>query len=116
MDTSNTETMNNGAANGNWDRKVEQAKTGAHSTIDRLSENARPAVDKLSASAHQAVDRLSDMACQAAASFSGKVGNPKDMQEQLLADAREQVREKPVAALAIAVAAGFILSRLFSSR
>jgi ElaB/YqjD/DUF883 family membrane-anchored ribosome-binding protein len=104
------------STNGSWDRKVEQAKSGAHTTIDRLSEGARPAVDKLSAAAHQAVDRLSDVASQASSAFSGKMSDAKGTQQQLLDDTRAYVREKPGTAIVIAVAAGFLLRSLLRSR
>jgi ElaB/YqjD/DUF883 family membrane-anchored ribosome-binding protein len=108
----------NGASgtNGSWDRNVEQAKSTAHSTIDRLSENAQPTVEKLTATAHQAVDKLCDVASQATSAFSGKMSNAKGTQQQLLDDTRSYVREKPGTAIAIALAAGFVLRSLFRSR
>ncbi len=105
-----------GATGGSWDRKVEQAKSGAHSTIDRLSESAGPAVDKLSAAAHQAIDKLCDVAGQASSALSGKMSDAQGTQQQLLEDTRSYVREKPGTAIAIAVAAGFLLRSLFRSR
>jgi ElaB/YqjD/DUF883 family membrane-anchored ribosome-binding protein len=120
METQNTAPIgSNGSdasSNGSWDRKVEQAKSGAHSTIDRLSESAGPAVDKLSAAAHQAVDKLCDVAGQASSALSGKMSNAQGTQQQLLEDTRSYVREKPGTAIAIAVAAGFLLRSLFRSR
>ncbi|MDQ9171460.1 hypothetical protein Q8A64_13685 [Oxalobacteraceae bacterium R-40] len=106
----------NGSNSASWDRTVEQAKSGAHTTIDRLSESARPAVDKFSATAHQTVDKLSDVASQASATFSEKFSQAKGSQQQLLDDTRAYVREKPGTAIAIAVAAGFILRSIFRSR
>lgn len=102
--------------NGSWDRNVEQAKSTAHSTIDRLSENAQPTVEKLAATAHQAVDKLCDAASQASTVFSGKMSSAKGTQQQLLDDTRSYVREKPGTAIAIAVAAGFLLRSLLRSR
>ncbi len=106
----------NGSQNGSWDRTVEQAKSSVHTTIDRLSESARPAVDKISASAHQAVDKLSDVASQASAALSGKMSSAQGTQQQLLDDTMAYVREKPGTAIAIAVAAGFLLHSIFRSR
>lgn len=40
----------------------------------------------------------------------------KNAQEQAMAQARSYVRDNPVTALGIAVAAGFLLSRLLHSR
>jgi ElaB/YqjD/DUF883 family membrane-anchored ribosome-binding protein len=108
-------TGSNGSA-GNWDSTVDQAKTGAHTTIDKVSESARPAVDKAVSTAHETVDRLSDSASQAATALSDKMSQVMEMQEQLLQDARVRVRDRPVTALAIAAAAGFLLSSLLRSR
>jgi ElaB/YqjD/DUF883 family membrane-anchored ribosome-binding protein len=38
------------------------------------------------------------------------------LQSQLISDARDRVREKPVQSLAIALAAGFLLRHLLRSR
>jgi ElaB/YqjD/DUF883 family membrane-anchored ribosome-binding protein len=48
--------------------------------------------------------------------LSEKIGPIQNLQEQLIEDVRVHVREKPVAALAIAIAAGFLLSQLLRSR
>ncbi|HEV7618937.1 MAG TPA: hypothetical protein VGO51_12645 [Burkholderiaceae bacterium] len=103
-------------SNGAWDRTVDQASTTVHKTIDKLADAARPAVDRLSSGAHQAVDRISGAATQAAMTLSEKIGPIQNLQEQLIEDVRVHVREKPVAALAIAIAAGFLLSQLLRSR
>lgn len=101
---------------GNWDSTVEQAKSGVHSTIDKVSETARPAVDKAAEAAHDTVERLSDTATQAANMLSDKMSQLMEVQEQLLQDARVRVRDRPVTALAIAAAAGFLLASLLRSR
>jgi ElaB/YqjD/DUF883 family membrane-anchored ribosome-binding protein len=116
MDSPKTLPTGTNGSNGTWDRTVDQASTTAHKTIDKLSDAARPAVDRLSSSAHQAIDRISGAATQAAMTLSEKIGPVKDLQEQLIEEARVRVREKPVAALAIAVAAGFLLCQLLRSR
>jgi ElaB/YqjD/DUF883 family membrane-anchored ribosome-binding protein len=108
-------TGSNGSA-GSWDNTVDQAKSGAHGTIDKVAESARPAVDKVSSTAHETVDRLSDSASQAADMLSDKMSQLMDMQQELLEDARVRVRDRPVTALAIAVAAGFVLASLLRSR
>jgi ElaB/YqjD/DUF883 family membrane-anchored ribosome-binding protein len=69
-------------------------------------------VEKLSSTAHVAVDKMSTAASQAASVMTEKAGQMKDLQDQVIADTRVRVREKPMTALAIAAGAGFILSRL----
>jgi ElaB/YqjD/DUF883 family membrane-anchored ribosome-binding protein len=120
MDTSKNFPSNTGSANGGtsstWDRTVDQASADAHKTIDKVSDVARPGVDRLASGAHQTVDKLSDAVTQAAAVLSEKASQLKDLQTQLLSDARVRVREKPVTTIAIAVAAGFLLRHLLRSR
>jgi len=108
-------TGSNGSA-GNWDNTVEQAKSGAHSTIDKVAESARPGVDKMASAAHDTVERMSDSAAQAATMMQDRMNQLMDMQQQLLEDMRVQVRDRPVTALAVAVAAGFVLASLLRSR
>lgn len=105
-----------GSASGTWDTNVEQAQSAAHDTIDKVSQQARPAVDRLSEKAHQTVDRLSGAASQAASTLSEKASHYREVQDHLVTGARDQIRERPVAALAIALAAGFVLRHLLSSR
>ena len=77
-----------------------------------LSEGATATVDKVASGAHQAVDRIAAAANSAASQFGVKGEELLAAKEKLLDSARDYVREKPVTALAIALAAGFILSRL----
>ncbi|HEX5125781.1 MAG TPA: hypothetical protein VFW00_03495 [Rhodocyclaceae bacterium] len=93
----------------------DQASTGAHKAIDKVSGAARPAVDRMASGAHQAVDRIADVATQAAETLSAKSDQLKDVQAKLLGQTRSYVSAHPIATLGIAVAAGFLLSRLLSS-
>lgn len=82
--------------------------------IDRAASAARPAVDQLTQQAQSAVNMLSDMGTRASSMMSDKASQWRDMQDQLVSDTRVRVREKPMAALAIAAAAGYILAKLMS--
>jgi ElaB/YqjD/DUF883 family membrane-anchored ribosome-binding protein len=97
-------------------RTVDQATTGAHKAIDKASDAARPAVDRLATGAHQAVDKIAGAATQAAETLDLKSEQLMDAQTRLTESCREYVRDNPVTSLGIAVAAGFLLSRLLSSR
>jgi ElaB/YqjD/DUF883 family membrane-anchored ribosome-binding protein len=92
--------------------RVDEVKSTAHDTIDKAADAARPTVEKLSSTAHVAVDKMSTAASQAASMMTERAGQMKDLQDQVIADTRVRVREKPMTALAIAAGAGFILSRL----
>ena len=105
-----------GDAAGTVSRTVDQATTGAHKAIDKASDAARPAVDKLASGAHQAVDKMADAATQAAERLSDKRAQLMDAQAELTESCRNYVRENPMASIGIAVAAGFLLSKLLSSR
>lgn len=97
-------------------RTVDQAGSVAHDAIDRVSDAARPMVDRIASGAHQAVDKIASAAGQAAETLGVKGSQLKNAQAQALAQTRVYVRDNPLAALGIALAAGFILSKLLSSR
>ena len=73
-------------------------------------------IDKASHSAHEAVDKIADAANQAADAIGEKGGQLKNAEQQLLENCRGYVRDNPVTSLGIAVAAGFLLSRVLSGR
>jgi len=72
--------------------------------------------DKVFKSAHEAVDKVVDAASHAAEAIGEKGGQLKDAEKQLVENCRGYVRDNPIASLGIAVAAGFLLSRLLSGR
>jgi ElaB/YqjD/DUF883 family membrane-anchored ribosome-binding protein len=77
-----------------------------------ISENAAVTVDKIASSAHQAVDRIASAATSAASQFGVRGDEVLAAKDRMLDSAREYVRAKPMAALGIALAAGFIISRI----
>ncbi len=93
-----------------------EARAGVHNAIDKVSDAARPMVDRIASGAHQTVDKLAGVAAQAADTLGVKGEQLKNMQAQAMEQCRGYVRENPVASLGIAIAAGFLLSRLLSSR
>jgi ElaB/YqjD/DUF883 family membrane-anchored ribosome-binding protein len=67
----------------------------------RISERAHETVDRLAGTAHGMADRMS------------RQGEQWMMrQDELVQQVRGFVRERPIAALAVAAAVGFVLSRL----
>ena len=97
-------------------RAADQVRTGAHDAIDKVSDAARPMVDRMASGAHQAVDKLASVAAQAAETLGVKGDQLKNVQAQAMEQCRGYVRAHPVTSLGIAVAAGFLLSRLLRSR
>jgi ElaB/YqjD/DUF883 family membrane-anchored ribosome-binding protein len=98
------------------ERGVDKATAVAHESIDSASEAARPALDHMASSAHTAVDRAGIAASHAAGTVGGKGDRMNATGQKLIEQAGGFVRENPVASLSIAVAAGYFLSRIFSTR
>lgn len=100
----------------NLARSLDQASAGAHKVIDKASDAARPVVDRLASGAHQAVDKIATAAGQAADTLGVNAEQLKNAQVKVMEQCRGYVRDHPMASLGIAIGAGFILSRLMSSR
>jgi ElaB/YqjD/DUF883 family membrane-anchored ribosome-binding protein len=72
--------------------------------------------DKVSHSAHEAYDKIADATSQAAEALGEKGEQLKKAEQQLMEDCRAYVHDNPITSLGIAVAVGFLLSRLVSGR
>jgi ElaB/YqjD/DUF883 family membrane-anchored ribosome-binding protein len=95
-------------------RTLDQASTGAHEAIDKVSDAARPVLDRIASGAHQTVDKIASAAGQAADTLGVEGEQLNNAQVRAMEQCRGYVRDHPVASLGIAVAAGFLLSRLVS--
>lgn len=73
-------------------------------------------IDKAASSAHETVDKIASATTHAAESLGDKGRQLKNAEQQLLENCRGYVRDNPVTSLGIAVAAGFLLSRVMSGR
>jgi ElaB/YqjD/DUF883 family membrane-anchored ribosome-binding protein len=93
-------------------RGVEGVSATAHEKVNQMSEAARPAVDRLTSNAHAAIDTVAGAAATAVDTFDIKSEQLSKTQAKLVEAARDYMREQPVASLGIAVAAGWVLSRL----
>lgn len=82
-------------------RFIERMVQGAHEAIDRAASVAVPAVDRLSTQARRAGHVVNDRADQ--------LGT---MQDQWIADARDTVRQHPLAMVAGGLALGWLIGRL----
>ncbi|MDP1771015.1 MAG: DUF883 domain-containing protein [Methylobacter sp.] len=71
-------------------------------------------IDKASHSAHEAVDKIANATNQAAEAIGEKGTQLKNVEQQLMENCRGYVRDNPVTSLGIAIAGGFLLSRLLS--
>lgn len=73
-------------------------------------------IDKASTAAHEAVDKIAGATNKAAEAIGEKGEQIKNAEQYFLSNCRAYARTNPVASLGIAVAAGFLLSRLLSKR
>lgn len=73
-------------------------------------------IDKASNFAHEAVDKLAKVTNEAADAFDEKSEHLKYAEQRLLKNCRGYIHDNPVTSLGIAVATGFLLSRLLSGR
>lgn len=116
MEATGTLTASPNDVRGTLARGVDHAAMGAHETITAVSDSARPAVNRMASSAHDVVDRVAGVATHTAETLGIKGEQLKSAQKRLMEGARDYVREHPVASLGIAVATGYLLSRLLSPR
>jgi len=116
MNTKAPIAANGGNIQHTLERTVDKATSAAHETIDTVAGAARPALDHLASNAHGTVDRVGVGAAHAAEALGVRGDQLNDSGKKLVERAGEYVRENPVASLGIAVAAGYVLSRLLSSR
>ena len=73
-------------------------------------------VDRLRAGAHSKVDKVANATTQAAEALGQKGEQLKNVEQQFLENCRGYIHKNPAASLGLAVGAGFLLSRLMSSR
>jgi ElaB/YqjD/DUF883 family membrane-anchored ribosome-binding protein len=74
------------------------------------------AIDKAGDSAHDVVDRVTDATNHAADSLCKKGGQLRNAEQRLMKDCCSYVQENPITSIGIAVASGFLLSRIMSGR
>lgn len=73
-------------------------------------------VDRLRSSAHSTVDKVANATTQAAEVLGEKGEQLKNVEQQFVENCRGYIHKNPTASLGLAVGAGFLLSRLLSSR
>jgi ElaB/YqjD/DUF883 family membrane-anchored ribosome-binding protein len=73
-------------------------------------------IDRLADSAHGAIDRATQTASQVAERFGEKSEELLAMKEDYVEAARDYVKENPLMALGIALAAGYLFGKITSWR
>lgn len=93
---------------------ISDLSNSAHQAFDqaanKTSETLRPVMDMLVSSVHEAVERLAHVATEAADKVEVSGEYVKNMQVRATRSTRSYVRERPLTALGIAVASGYLLS------
>ena len=73
-------------------------------------------LDKVSHSAHEAYDKIANATSNAADALGEKGEQLQKAEQQLMKNCRGYISDNPITSVGIAVAAGFLLSRLLSRR
>jgi ElaB/YqjD/DUF883 family membrane-anchored ribosome-binding protein len=81
-------------------------------TIDKLSSTADEAAEKIASAAEEAAKKIASATSQATEMLGEKGEQLKEIEEKLVEDARDYIREHPISSMGIALAAGFMLSQL----
>jgi ElaB/YqjD/DUF883 family membrane-anchored ribosome-binding protein len=90
------------------------SSVGAAGAAAGISERAHGTIDRVSATAHDAVERAAGAATVAADRLGSKSRALLAAREEWMDATRTYVREHPLQALGIALAAGYLLSRIVS--
>jgi len=85
-------------------RKAQAGASAAHETVERVAERA-----------HDVVDRARDAAARTAENLASRGDQMGEMTEEWVQTARSYMQQHPVATITMAVAAGFLLSKILSS-
>ena len=100
------------SATGSSTSSSNTSSSGSSGRSSAMADNASATVDKIASGAHQAVDRIASAATSAASQFGVKGDEMLQAKDRMMESTREYVRDNPMAAIGIALAAGFILSRI----
>jgi ElaB/YqjD/DUF883 family membrane-anchored ribosome-binding protein len=82
------------------DPAIERVARGAHSAVDRVAGTASSAVERVRSGMHGAMGTVSE-----------RMHDLSSTREMWTDSARERVREHPLAAVGVALAAGYLLAR-----
>jgi ElaB/YqjD/DUF883 family membrane-anchored ribosome-binding protein len=85
-------------------------------TTDQEETTMNTTTDKVADFAHETVDAIADASNHARAEFDQKSDQIMNTEQQLLKNCQTYIRENPLTSLGLAVAGGFLLSRLLSRR
>lgn len=93
-------------------RGVESTGDALHSGIDKVADPARQALNSMSSSAHSAVDSLASSASLTATRFADQTRRMTEAPAQAIDYSKSRIQDRPLEAVGIALAVGFVLGRL----
>jgi len=93
-------------------RGVETAGSALHSSIDKMVDPANHAVKRVTHVAHEAVNKLSSGATQVADRVSEQAAWVSDASGRAVDSSKSWIQDKPLEAVGMALALGFIIGRL----
>ena len=93
-------------------RGVESAGDALHSGIDKMVDPARHAIDSMSSTAHDAVDKLATSAGHTASRFADQTRRVTEAPAKAVDYSKSMIQDRPLEAVGIALALGFIFGRL----
>jgi ElaB/YqjD/DUF883 family membrane-anchored ribosome-binding protein len=85
-------------------------------TTDKVADFAHEAIDTVANATNQAREAFAGAGHQARESFDEKSDQFINAEQRMVKNCRGYIRDNPVTSLGIAVAGGFLLSRLLSGR
>ena len=93
-------------------RGMESAGSALHSSIDKMADPALDTVSRVTDIAHEAVNRLSSGATQVADRVSVQAIRVSDASGRAVESSKSWIQDKPLEAVGMALALGFIIGRL----
>jgi ElaB/YqjD/DUF883 family membrane-anchored ribosome-binding protein len=94
------------------ERKAGQAHDAVDAAAVKASAIAAPAIDRVARAAHETVDKVAQVAGPAADWLNQSAEQLQRQQEQLVEGSRSYIRERPLVAIGVALAAGYLAGRL----
>jgi len=107
------------ATSGKPESTLNMASSSAHAAVDSIAgfaddaaRKAKPAIDGVAAMAHQAVDKVAGAAAPTAEWLTAHGESLKNTQKKLMHDTCSYISTNPLTSVAIALAAGYVISRI----
>ena len=97
---------------GNGASTVSKATASAHSAIDEAARKAKPVIERAAVIAHEATDKVGSAGSRTVDWLSEQGDQLAATHQQVMDGTSEYVSSNPLKALGIALAVGFLISRL----